>query len=345
MNMRRTPGSLFRTVASVASIAFVFLMMGTAQAQSIRDPSRFFSPGVVKQVEPQLAELAANHNVQMIVETFATIPPEKQAEFHSYSPARREIFFTKWAKEQAASVGARDVYVLVCKKPGQFNVEISRGLQVRGFTLDDRDAFRNIWLAALRAKERDLALEAAVQNLNLVAIRLKPVPDVMQQDQDGSRRVAATAESDSRKATPDATPRPGKRVAEGVLKMAAVTIVGLVIVLVAAGFLMNGMLHPMGDAGSDSKQGDSHSGRDGGWTGGMLAGIVAALFGGWYYNSMPASGINSESDSPTFPAKETGCCRLSPLFGSDPNREGSDSEFPYTDFRCGDIGGGDGGSF
>jgi uncharacterized protein len=135
---------------------------GAAIAPEIKDEGKFFSPAAVKKANEQIREIARKHDVDLLIETYSSAPPNELEKLKKGSPQDRGKFFKTWAAERAHELAVRGIYILICKEPGHLQVEITpklRGVLDSGF----QDKLGEALLEDFRKKQYDQALQAAVR--------------------------------------------------------------------------------------------------------------------------------------------------------------------------------------
>ena len=108
-----------------------------ASAAVRQDEGKFFSSDAVERANKRIAEMKEKTGVDLVVETFKEIPEDIKPD---YNPARRRQFFAKWAEDRVTALGTHGIYILLCRNPGSFQVEVSRDVERKGlFTPTNKD--------------------------------------------------------------------------------------------------------------------------------------------------------------------------------------------------------------
>jgi uncharacterized membrane protein YgcG len=135
---------------------------GAAIAPEIKDEGKFFSPAAVKKANEQIREIARKYDVDLLIETYSSAPPNELEKLKKGSREDRSKFFKTWASERAQELAVKGVYILICKDPGHLQVEITPKLRN---VLDSRfqDKLGEALLEDFRKKQYDQALQTAVK--------------------------------------------------------------------------------------------------------------------------------------------------------------------------------------
>jgi hypothetical protein len=107
--------------------AFVAVLMGTTAtiavaplapvAPEIRDDAKMFSPAAVKKADDAIRKIYIDHDRDVLIETFASVPAEDLEKVKAMDKAEKTTYFTRWAKDRVTQRGVNGVYVLICKEP------------------------------------------------------------------------------------------------------------------------------------------------------------------------------------------------------------------------------------
>src|SRR6476660_6744325 len=98
-------------LALLCSFAFASSTARALEPQ-VRDDAGFFSRQAIDQANDIIKQIKQVHGKDVMVETFATIPSDMQAQ---YDPANKDQFFENWLTSRAKELGVNSVYVLICK--------------------------------------------------------------------------------------------------------------------------------------------------------------------------------------------------------------------------------------
>ena len=102
-----------------------------AVAPEIKDEAKMFSAEAVKKANEQIKDIARKHHLDLLVETFTTVPGDQVAKVKDLPREERVKFFQTWAKDRMNHHVVNGVYVLICKEPPFVRVEVSDGTIAR----------------------------------------------------------------------------------------------------------------------------------------------------------------------------------------------------------------------
>jgi uncharacterized membrane protein YgcG len=91
-----------------------------ASEPKVNDRAEFFSKPAIEKATQKLQDIKDRFKVDVVIETFPSIPEGMAAEFKSQT---NELFFKHWAQTSANEEGFKGIYVLICKDPGYFQIE------------------------------------------------------------------------------------------------------------------------------------------------------------------------------------------------------------------------------
>lgn len=301
--MSKTCGQLVLAVAAAASL---WVSPAAVTAGDLVDRAGFFSPTVVEQVNQDLARLKQETKHSVKIETFASLPESRQAEFDKLSPSQRKAFYASWLKDVAKSSQADGLLILISKQPSHVEAGISGKLKQAGYTPAQRQLVLDELLSAFRKQEFDQGLTTAVATVSTQFKDLKS-PGVAQ-GQSPSHSVPAPAPGIGQGAQEAETPA-----WMGWLLIGGVVLGGLFLISL------------LGRAFSGAGMGG------GGLFGGLMAGLFGAMAGSWLYDQFSGSSAwGQDSHNPTD--------------GSSSASDGWDTsggDYGGGDFGGGDFGGGD----
>jgi hypothetical protein len=90
-----------------------------------RDLGKFFSADAVKKADAQIREIFRKHDLDLLVETFATVPADQAEKFKGLDGTGRNEFFANWAGERIKERVVNGVYLLICHEPRYLYVKIA----------------------------------------------------------------------------------------------------------------------------------------------------------------------------------------------------------------------------
>jgi uncharacterized membrane protein YgcG len=133
-----------------------------AVAPVVHDAGGFFSKEAVKKADEQIRDLDLKYGMDLLIETFQTVPDDRKEKLKGLTGEERDRFYTAWAKEIMEAQVARGVLILVTRTPAHLHIEISPKYR----SVFDRQAFgklREMLLSDFREKHFDEGLEAAIK--------------------------------------------------------------------------------------------------------------------------------------------------------------------------------------
>jgi uncharacterized membrane protein YgcG len=96
-----------------------------AVAPEIRDEGKFFSPEAVKKANEQIRDIYSKHGKDVLIETFASVPPDQLAKVEAMNAKEKEAFFHKQAVSRAKERVVKGIYILITKQPKYLYVELT----------------------------------------------------------------------------------------------------------------------------------------------------------------------------------------------------------------------------
>jgi uncharacterized membrane protein YgcG len=135
-----------------------------AIAPEIKDEGKFFSPAAIKKANEQIREIMRKYDMDLLIETYMTAPPDQMEKLKS-SREERGKFFHTWAVDRAQALVVKGIYILVCKEPAHLQVEITPKLRTI-FDNRTRDRLVEILLSEFQKKHYDQGLESAINFVN-----------------------------------------------------------------------------------------------------------------------------------------------------------------------------------
>jgi hypothetical protein len=96
----------------------------SAVAPVVKDDAKLFSPEAVKKANAEIREIAEKFGRDLLVETFASVPADDLEKVKKMEKEERAGYFKKWAIDRAKEAVVNGVYVLICKEPTSYYVEV-----------------------------------------------------------------------------------------------------------------------------------------------------------------------------------------------------------------------------
>jgi uncharacterized membrane protein YgcG len=333
-------GGWGRWLASCAFAVGSLWFAGAVQAAPlIDDQAGLFSPEAVKTAEQALADVAKQIGHEVRVETYATVPANREGKVAEMSATERDRFYGDWLRARAQETKAAGMLVLITKEPRHVHAGFSESLKRAGYTRELRSQLVSAVVAQFKEGKYDQGLEAIGSTFSNQMSSLKDVrsSNVGAAATESARPLSAAptakavepaaTEAEAGQAPADAAAVPPVGLPGGnggfsimsLLTIAGVVVGGLLIVSLI-GRMLSGAFGGGGMGG-------------GGMMGGLLAGLGGAIAGNWLYDSFM---------SPQAHAGDAGAT------GADTGASGAESadassgwDTGGSDFGGGDFGGGD----
>jgi hypothetical protein len=307
----------FRITGPRLGISLVFLTIAAPAYSAIRDEGQLFSPAAVQEADTMLRQISRQHGKDVIVETFAAIPPNLQSRFNSME---RSKFFREWASERARAQNINGVYLLLVQTPGRLEWNADEATRRSAFTPNDGERLTELMVPLLKRENYDSALLQGVRyiqtrlNENLSGAgsasgsgSVNPLPGP------AGTRVPRPADRPAER-VPMPPDRPTQRPTQGPVVLPSTGLCGAGIgkwICLGVGFLIiwsmvkgmrrlrsgggyaqrpyGGGAPPYGGSGSPGGFGGAGSGLGGGGGGlgrGIFGGLLGGLFGSWLGGKM-----------------------------------------------------------
>jgi uncharacterized membrane protein YgcG len=140
----------------------LFAGAALAVAPEIRDQGKFFSAEAVRKADEQIREIYRKHGLDLLIETYQTVPSEQAEKLKGMDAAAKQKFFTHWSEARAKERVVNGLYVLIQREPRYLIVgRVGRGL--KGFSAEIRGEVEQAMRNELREGRFDDALRAAVR--------------------------------------------------------------------------------------------------------------------------------------------------------------------------------------
>jgi uncharacterized membrane protein YgcG len=147
---------LMAAVALLSWLACAAAFSAAAEAPGVNDEAQFFSAEAVAQANQKIQKIAADYPKNNLrIETVPAVPAELQGKFKELGPDK---FFSFWATKRMQDAKFTGIYVLLCRRPGQLQVEVDKQTRAKAFVQADVDQLVKIVSAQLREKKFDAAL-------------------------------------------------------------------------------------------------------------------------------------------------------------------------------------------
>lgn len=315
----------WRTVAILAAGWLMGWGAVGLQASEIRDDGKFFSPEVVTKATEDLNRLENRSRLEARIETYETLPVEKQEAFNKLTTREeRDKVFLRWLQERAKTESATGVFILITRKPGHLDVEMSNALRQRGFGNAQRNEVRDILVKNFKVEKFDEGLKEVVADLERVSLRLgearQAAPVAHRQSQVPQHRAPMGAPVEGQGG--------GMGIFGWIILAGVIMLVFSVISAIVRG-ISGGYRGQPGYGGGYGQGGYGYGG--GGFFGNMLGGMAGAMAGNWLYDSM-SGGHHGQANAGDWTSGSA-------------NAGYGGSDYGSSDFGSSDFGGGGGGDF
>jgi uncharacterized protein len=310
---------------------------GAATASAtVRDDGKFFKPETVATVNKEINEIRERYKKDLVIETYKSYKdidgPEKSREsVNLQDREERNKAFSKWAVERAEKLKVNGIYILICREPSHFQIEVGNKTLSKEFTLADRHKLEQILQTNFKEKKFDEGLQEAVDFVHTAI-----------------RRNVANPEHESRQKAQPSHPAGGGG-GGGFNVMHWLLIGGAVLLGI---WLISGLIRAFSGAGrgygggpgyAGGGYGGGYGGGGGGFMSSLMGGLFGAAAGNWIYDSF-FRGSGSGSSWGSGPASSPSPTSSGPS-GPDTDYSGEGGDFGDAG---GDAGGGgdfDGGDF
>ena len=153
--------------------------VSSAATSGVEDGASFFGAEAVQKAQNQIKEIKSQLNKDVLIETFKTVPADRQAGQNLQGEEARRRFFRKWVDDRIRETQLHGVCVLITRSPGHVEVGVSEDTLKKGFTADDRNKLGKLLLERFEAKKFDEGLLDGVRLVQDTLARNLPVVNVV----------------------------------------------------------------------------------------------------------------------------------------------------------------------
>jgi uncharacterized protein len=158
-----------RSFLGLAAAAVLLAAVAPARAYTpeVKDGAGLFSPDAEQRANQALRDLQKQFNKDLVIETYASIPADKKAEWEK----NRAEFFNQWAAAIAREHRVDGIVVLIAKEPnGKLYLQTSVGVHTRErlFPLKDREKLNEIIGNRFRNRQYDEGLLEGIEYVRKV---------------------------------------------------------------------------------------------------------------------------------------------------------------------------------
>jgi signal transduction histidine kinase len=137
---------------------------GRAGSLEIKDEGKFFSAEAIKQANEIIREIYGKYDHDLLTETYATVPGDEaeREKVKRMNGKEKSEYFRKWAAKRAEAAVVNGVYILICRDPTYFKINVTR----KGRSAFESKAFAKLQetiLSELRDKRFDEGLLQGVK--------------------------------------------------------------------------------------------------------------------------------------------------------------------------------------
>jgi hypothetical protein len=134
-----------------------------AVAPDVNDVGKFFSAEAVKKANEQLREIYSKYDLDLLIETWATVPPADIEKVKGMSDREKAEYFTEWAQKRAKYRVVNGIYVMVCKSPTRLQVELTTRARRFDFDNEARDRLAKLLTNEFRDRRFDEGMMEAIR--------------------------------------------------------------------------------------------------------------------------------------------------------------------------------------
>src|SRR5262249_33410274 len=148
-----------------ALIAGWFLAAEAAWAitPQVNDQAGMFSKAAVTTANDEIKEIKRHYKKDLVIETYDTLPGKKGEQAQKLEGAARTKLFEEWVAQRADELNVDGIYVVICRKPTQIQVEAGRETRKKAFTGADCKQLTNRLVDKFKAKKFDDGLVEGVR--------------------------------------------------------------------------------------------------------------------------------------------------------------------------------------
>jgi uncharacterized membrane protein YgcG len=133
-----------------------------AVAPVIKDDAKYFSPEAIKKANEQIREIARKQGLDLLIETFESVPADQLEKVKGMSVKERADFFHQWARQRTEAEVVNGVYILICRNPPYLFVDVTTKARA-AFGSDAISKLRSLLAQDFEQKHFDEGLEAGVK--------------------------------------------------------------------------------------------------------------------------------------------------------------------------------------
>jgi hypothetical protein len=129
----------------------------------LQDDAGLLKPGTVEKADRLLRDLSSRYAVNVRIETFSSLPDGQAGRLTS--EFERDRFLTAWVRRNARRGDYNDIYLLICRQPAEYRIEVNTIML--GFALHphERDELDRIVRRHLTAGDHDAGVLRVIEYL------------------------------------------------------------------------------------------------------------------------------------------------------------------------------------
>lgn len=129
----------------------------------VRDGAGCFKAETVAKANKMIEQMQKKFKKDLIIETIASVPKDKEAEATSKDEAVKSRFFSEWAAQKSGPIGEKEIYVLITKAPLHFQVQVGEETLKKQFTTIDIRNLRSLLADEFNKRNFDDSLIECVE--------------------------------------------------------------------------------------------------------------------------------------------------------------------------------------
>src|SRR5262249_51939171 len=132
-------------------------------ALAVKDGAGYFKADAVLAANRDIQALRQKQNVDVVIETFPTVPADKKEAFAKLEPGDdkgRARLFADWQAERVKATGSPAIHVLISKEPQRVELAVNESSQ-KSFSPADQQQLRALLAMQLASNAADQALVQA----------------------------------------------------------------------------------------------------------------------------------------------------------------------------------------
>lgn len=133
----------------------------------IKDDGKFFKAETLDKANKKIREIYENYKKDVVVETLASLTADQEKKLKDDGKPK---FFAKLAVDRAKELGVNGVYMVICKAPPHYQIEMDPETRKKAFTNADRKKLAETIVKHFKESDFDAGL---LDGLDVIAATLK----------------------------------------------------------------------------------------------------------------------------------------------------------------------------